>query len=48
MNIKTIAGLVLGGYVGWKVGERVSSGPVAEFGGAAVGAAVGYWVSKKV
>ena len=48
MGVKNIVGLVLGGFVGWKVGERVASGPVGEFGGAAVGAAVGYWVAKKV
>lgn len=48
MNIKTIIGLVAGGFVGWKVGERVMPGTVGEIGGGVVGAAAGYWVAKKL
>ena len=37
-----------GGFVGWKVGERVAPGTLGELGGAAAGALVGYYVGKKV
>ena len=47
MNIKMILGLGLGGYLGWKIGERVSPGALGEAGGAVVGAGVGYYLSKK-
>lgn len=46
-NIKTIVGIALGGFVGWKVGERFG-GTLAEVGGAVVGAGAGYYVAKKL
>ena len=48
MNIKTILLAVGGGFVGWKVGERVAPGTLGEVGGAVAGALVGYYVGKKV
>jgi hypothetical protein len=48
VNIKNILFIVGGAFVGWKVGERAMPGTVGEIGGGVVGAAVGYWVGKKV
>lgn len=48
MNIKMLLFVGGGAFVGWKLGERVRSDTIGELGGAALGAGVGYWVSKKV
>lgn len=48
MNYKTIISAVVGGFVGWKVAERFSSGTLVEVGGAVVGGVVGVYVGQKL
>ncbi len=48
MNIKQIAVTALGGFLGYKAGEKFSSSEIAKWGGAAAGAYVGHVVGKKI
>ncbi len=48
MNVKMIAALVIGGVVGYKVGERAVSNELGKWGGAAVGAFAGHYIGKKL
>jgi hypothetical protein len=46
--MKNIVAMTVGGFVGWKIGERVSPGTLGEVGGAVAGAAAGFMIAKKL
>lgn len=48
MNVKQIAVAALGGFLGYKAGEKFSGSEIAKWGGAAAGAYVGLAVGKKL
>lgn len=48
MNVKMIAGVAIGGLLGYHLSGKVSSAQYAPWIGAVVGAGAGYWISGKV
>jgi hypothetical protein len=48
VNVKTIAGIAIGGVLGYKIGERFVDGDLGRWGGGALGAFAGYHVGKRL